>query len=198
MVEEEIALVAPTTSEDLGVAFSVLRVSLRNYLRRRVSDSALIEDLIQEVFVKASAAIGANRAPKNLTGWLYAAARTTVVDYYRSARPDIMELDENLPDTQLANDELLHHELATCLRPFTQQLPAIYRDTLLATDFEGKTMRTLAEEQGVSLSAIKSRASRARLMLKEKLLECCHMETSNGIVTDYSRHSSSACGNGCA
>lgn len=197
MVKEEVLLVTPTTSQDLGEAFSVLRVSLCNYLRRRVSDPALIEDLVQDVFVKASAAIGDNRAPRNLVGWLYAAARTTVIDYYRSARPDIVELDENLPDAQLANDELLHQQLATCLRPFTQQLPAIYRDTLFATDFEGKTMRTLAEEQGVSLSAIKSRASRARLMLKAKLLECCHVEISNGIVTDYSRQSSSSCGDGC-
>lgn len=149
-----------------------------------------------EVFIKASIPIGANRAPRNLTGWLYAAARTTVVDYYRSARPVTIELDDNLIDTRLTNDELLHQELATCLRPLVQQLPAIYRDTLLATDFDGKKMFVLAEEQGLSLSAIKSRASRARLMLKEKLLECCHVEISNGTVTDYSRRSSSECKDG--
>lgn len=199
MAEEETLLVAPTTSEDLGAAFAALQTSLRNYLRRRVSDPMLVEDLISDVFVKASAAISANRAPNNLTGWLYAAARTTVVDYYRSTRPDTVELDENLPDTQHANDELLHQELAMCLRPLVQQLPAIYRDTLLATDFEGKTMQTLANEQGLSLSAIKSRTSRARFMLKEKLLDCCHMEMSGGLVTDYHHRSSSPpCRGGCA
>ena len=198
MDKEELVTAAATTSADLGAAFTALRGSLRNYLRRRVNDTALIEDLIQEVFVKASVAIGANRPPRNLTGWLYAAARTTVIDHYRSVRHDTMELNDDFADTQHINDELLHQELATCLRPLAQQLPAIYRDTLLATEFEGKTMRTLAEEQGVSLSAIKSRASRARLMLKEKLLECCHVETSCGTVTDYSRRSSSTRGRGCA
>lgn len=199
MAEVETLLAAPTTSEDLGAAFAALRGSLRNYLRRRVSDPNLVEDLIQDVFVKASAAISANRAPNNLTGWLYAAARTTLVDHYRSARPDAMELDENLPDRQYADDELLHQELAMCLRPLARQLPAIYRDTLLATEFDGNSMQTVADEQGLSLSAIKSRASRARFMLKAKLLDCCHVEMTGGLVTDYHRHSSDApCKGACA
>jgi RNA polymerase sigma-70 factor, ECF subfamily len=198
VAEGETVPVAPTTSEDLGATFAALRTSLHNYLRSRVSDPTLVEDLIQDVFVKASAAISANRSPKNLTGWLYAAARTTVVDHYRSTRPDSMELDENLPDS-MPNDELLNQELAMCLRPLARQLPAIYRDTLLATDFDGKPMQTLAYEQGLSLSAIKSRASRARFMLKEKLLACCHVELSGGLVTDYHRISSNPpCTGGCA
>lgn len=195
---EDKALLKPTSSEDLGAAFAALRTSLRNYFRRRVSDPILVEDLIQDIFVKASTAIAANRAPKNLTGWLYAAARTAVVDYYRSAQSQVVELDENLPDIQHASDELLHQELAMCLRPLAWQLPAIYRDTLLATDFDGKAMQTLADEQGLTLSAIKSRASRARFMLKAKLLDCCHVEMSDGLVTDYHRHSPNSSCRPCA
>lgn len=190
--------IAPTDSEDLGATFTTLQNSLRNYLRRRVDDPGIAEDLVQDIFVKALAAVNANRIPANLTGWLYAVARTTVVDYYRSKRLDATELDENLPDIQQGNDELLNQELASCLKPLVLQLPAIYRDTLLATDFDGRTMSSVAEEQGLSQSAIKSRTSRARTMLREKLLECCHVELSGGIVTDYQRRSSSSCGNGCA
>ncbi|WGS83887.1 sigma-70 family RNA polymerase sigma factor [Methylomonas sp. UP202] len=190
--------VAPTTSKDIGATFATIQNSLRNYLRRQVDDPSIAEDLLQDVFVKALVTINANRTPANLTGWLYAVARTTVVDYYRSKRLDVTELDEDLPDTQQINDELLHRELANCLRPLTLQLPAIYRDTLLATDFGGQTMSSLAKEQGLSRSAIKSRASRARVMLKEKLLECCHVEQAGGIVTDYRPRSSSTCKVECA
>lgn len=190
---------APTTAaEQLGATYSALRGSLRGYLRRRVGDSAVIDDLVQDVFVKAAAAIAANRAPRNLTGWLYAVARTAVVDHYRSARSDVAALDDDLPATALADDETFHQELATCLRPLTLQLPPLYRDTLIAIDLEGRTMATLAKEQGLSLSAIKSRASRARRMLKERLLACCDVETANGTVTDYSHRTPGGCGNGCA
>lgn len=182
----------PSTPEDLGAAFKNLQTRLRQYLRRRVADPALADDLLQEVFVKAATAMGASHAPQNLTGWLYAAARTTVIDYYRAAKPDTVELDEDYPEQEL-DDEQLHQELALCLKPMVQQLPAIYRDTLIATEFEGKTLQCVAEEQGFSLSAIKSRASRGRFMLKEKLLACCKVETANGLVADYQPRSSDSC-----
>ena len=173
-------------SDNLGVAFASLQHSLRGYLRSRVNDAAVAEDLLQDVFVKAQIAIGANRAPDNLPGWLYAVARTTVVDYYRAKRPPAEALDDEHPDTgQIDGDKRLHQELATCMKPFVQQLPAIYRDTLLATDFDGQSMQSVANEQGVSLSAIKSRASRGRAMLKDIILDCCHVELSGGTVTDY-------------
>ena len=198
MAELETRTPAPTTPTELGAAFSQLRGGLRNYLRRRINDASLIDDLIQEVFVKASVALNTQRAPRNLTGWLYAATRNTLADHYRSARPDSTDLDENLADNELDNDELLRQELATCIRPLVQQLPPLYRDTLLATDFDGKTLRSVADAQGVTLSAIKSRASRGRLMLKEKLSECCHVELANGRISDYrQRAPASTCGGGC-
>lgn len=199
MAEDRMLHVGQVTSEELGAAFAALRASLINYLRRRVSDPAQVEDLLQDIFVKASGAINADRAPNNLTGWLYATARTTVVDYYRSARHDTVALDEHLPSAPSAIDEILHQELATCLRPLALRLPPIYRDTLLATDFDGKPMQRLADEQGLSLSAIKSRASRGRSMLKAQLLECCRVETSGGLVSGYHpRSSNPPCKGTCA
>lgn len=197
VAKEKIPVLAPATYTDLGAAYAALRVSLRNYMRRRVGDPVVVEDLVQAVFVKATAAISAHRGPSNLTGWLYATARTTVADYYRAMGPAMVALDDKLPDSQHAGDEHFHQELATCLGPLVRQLPAIYRDTLVATDFDGKTMRSLADEQNLSLSAIKSRASRARVMLKEKLQECCHVEMENGLVTDYHRRGDSVCRGGC-
>jgi RNA polymerase sigma-70 factor, ECF subfamily len=38
----------------------------------------------------------------------------------------------------------LHQELSACLKSFTEQPEPIYRDPLLATDFEGETMLSLA------------------------------------------------------
>ena len=197
MTEEETILGAPMSFEVVGAVFASLQHSLRNYLVKRVSDPSIAEDLVQEIFIKALVAIESDRSPKNLTRWLYAVARTTVADYYRSVRFDLTELNDNLPDKEQDIDELLYRELAGCLKPLVQQLPTIYRDTLLATDFDGQTMSSLAQEQGLSHSAIKSRASRARAMLREKLLACCHVELSDGIITDYQPRTSSSCGDSC-
>ena len=186
------------SSENLGDAFVRLQQSLRSYLRRRLHDSAQAEDLLQDIFVKAVASERAGRRVENLTGWLYTAARTTLVDHYRAAGKPMEMLDDNIPNFEAEDDLQVHRELAVCMVPFVDQLAPLYRDTLVATDIEGETMRSLAEKQKVSVSAIKSRAARARVMLKESVLACCHVEMSDGIVSDYHRIPPSRCGGKCA
>ncbi|WP_298211119.1 sigma-70 family RNA polymerase sigma factor [Acidovorax sp.] len=186
------------SAEDLGAVFSRLQRSLRSYLRRRVSDAAQVEDLLQEVFVKALASKRAGRQINNMTGWIFAAARTTLVDYFRATGHPTQEIDENTPDINDSEDLQLHAEVASCLRVLLAELPAIYQDTLAATDFEGETMRSVAARQAVSVSAIKSRAARGRALLKEKLIACCHVEMTHGLVSDYRRNSPSHCSGTCA
>lgn len=190
--------VTSLSHDDLGAAFAKLQQSLRSYLRRRVSDATLADDLLQEVFVKALTSKRAGRRIDNLTGWLFAAARTTLVDYYRANGTPTQDLDESMPNQEDAEDLRLHSEVASCLNTFLAQLPSIYRDTLVATELDSETQHSIAEKQAVSVSAIKSRAARGRAMLKQKLLECCYVEMVSGVVYDYHRNSPSGCDGKCA
>lgn len=183
--------------EDLSTAFSRLQQSLRNYLRRRVSDVTQVDDLLQEIFVKALMSKRAGRQIDNLTAWLFAVARTTLVDHFRAEGHSGEQIDENIADIDETEDVQLHAEIASCLSGFIAELPPIYRDTLVATDLEGQTMRAIAEKQAVSVSAIKSRAARGRTMLKDKLLACCHVEMAAGLVSDYHHVSPLRCGGKC-
>jgi RNA polymerase sigma-70 factor, ECF subfamily len=184
-------------NEDLGAAFSRLQASLRSYLRRRVSDATLVEDLLQETFLKALTSKRAGRQIDNLSGWLFATARTTLVDHYRATSLPAEALDENMPESEPTDDLQLHTEVAHCLTVFIHELAPLYRDTLVATDLEGETMRSIAEQQAVTVSAIKSRAARGRAMLKEKLLQCCQVKMAAGLVTDYYRTAPSSCNGKC-
>lgn len=194
-------------SADLTLHYQALRRTMLSYLRKHVTDPAVAEDLLHEVFLKALIAdsISIKRGdmpknvPRNMQAWLYTIARNTVIDFYRAKRP----MDE-LPDDLVADDagdNLAEQALAECIRPLIELLPAIYRDTLLATTFYAKTMHSLADELNVSISAVKSRASRGRKMLKQKLLACCAMDlSSTGEVLDFHLHTSAAgCGgrSGC-
>jgi RNA polymerase sigma-70 factor, ECF subfamily len=197
VAKEKMIPLVTTTSEDLGVTFTSLRKSLRNYFRSQVDVPSIADDLVQDVFVKALASKRAGHRVGNLTGWIYATARTTLIDYYRSRGEPMKELNENISAHE--DDSIrLHEEISHCLKRFMEQLPPIYRDTLLVTDIQGMSMRTLAEKQDVSVSAIKSRACRARTMLKHKLLECCQVEMTDGLVSDYHRISQTCSGEKCA
>lgn len=180
-------------SEPLGNTYKQLRQGLLSYLTRRLPNDVQVEDLLQDVFLKAVTTLRAEKPIDNMTGWLYTTARTTLVDYYRANKQHLQELDFDIAIEE-EEDFTQHQELANCLRPFIEELPAAYRDTLIATELQEKKLQVLADEQGVSLSAIKSRAARGRSMLKDKLLDCCQVEIRNGLVDDYSRKpSGSSC-----
>jgi len=205
-----VADVSPQPEKDLAAAFASLRQGMRAFVRRRVADPALVDDLVQEVFLKASVALQGAHAPRHLAAWLYAALRSALADHYRAARPQPLALDEMEADAssslspaaaQEQQPESAHQQLAECLRPMLLQLPAIYREALIASDFEGRRLAEAAAAQGISLAAMKSRVSRGRALLKTRLLACCELEFSQGLVSDYRRKRGAirACkGNGCA
>jgi RNA polymerase sigma factor (sigma-70 family) len=57
------------------------------YVRLRVSDNELAEDLTAEAFERAIARQHTLRRQEAFGAWLFAIARTTVAGYYRRARP---------------------------------------------------------------------------------------------------------------
>ena len=164
------------------------RRALLAFLRRQVGDTALAEDLLQDVFVKA---LTAQPAPDNPDGWLRTVARTTVADYFRRLRATEPLADETPSPPE--SETRLHEALAGCLRPLADALPPRYRDTLLAVEFGERPLRELAAAEGVSLSAIKSRASRARAMLRARVLDCCEVEFAAGLVEDYAQRPGAQC-----
>ena len=67
-----------------------------------------------------------------------------------------------------------------------QQLPLKYRQSLYLADYKGMTHKDIAKRLKVSDTCAKSRIQRARKLMKEIYLKCCHFEFDrNGKVTDY-------------
>jgi len=164
----------------LTAAYKQLRRGLLAAIRYRVRDPQLAEDLLQDVFVKAVRSIREGHAPGNLAAWLHQVVRTTVVDHYRTRQLGQEPLLEDPPDIEL-EDLGSFQALALCMQPLVQTLPPRYRDALLAADFRNEALAAIAEADGkVTVSAIKSRVSRARAMLRERLSSCCDLERDAG------------------
>jgi RNA polymerase sigma-70 factor (ECF subfamily) len=177
-----------------GVAgsYTELRTALLAFLRKHTGDAQVAEDLLHDVVVKALVASQDDtQAPRNLTGWLYAVARNAAMDHHRRQRPT-----EELPEELAApdDDEAVRLRLAACLRPMAQRLPDTYRDTVIAAEFDGLPLAEIARRQGLSLSAVKTRASRGRRLLQEALVRCCDVAVSaNGQVVDYDAREAKRC-----
>ncbi len=149
---------------------------LRRFIAKRVRNNHDAEDLLQEVFLRAQAAVRDVRDPDRVRPWLYRVAANAVADHHRGRRlADLPlftdELAEEVPGADNANAEV-----ARCLGPIIDRLPEGYRRALVLADLEGRPQKEVAEELGLSLSGAKSRVQRARKKLKAALLSCCRFE----------------------
>jgi RNA polymerase sigma-70 factor (ECF subfamily) len=179
---------------DLARLYVELRGALLAFLRKHTGDVQVAEDLLHDVVLKALAATRTEAdTPRNLTGWLYAVARNAAMDHHRRSRPT-EELPEELAAADDDAEEAATRELASCLRPMAERLPAAYRGTLIAAEFDGLALAEVARRQGLSLSAVKTRASRGRRMLQQELVKCCRVALSaQGQVLDYDARKAAAC-----
>jgi RNA polymerase sigma-70 factor (ECF subfamily) len=68
---------------DFAALYNQYRDSIHRYCYRRVTCPELAEDLTQDVFCKALAAVRRGVEVQHISGWLYRIARNLIIDYYR-------------------------------------------------------------------------------------------------------------------
>lgn len=159
---------------------------LRGFVRRRAGDAAEADDILQEIFLRIHTRLGTQRCPECLRAWIYRIAKNAIIDQARRRRPSAPWTDEAAGREDPAAETGAGERLAGSLRAMVDTLPPDDRMALLLTEFEGLTQRELAGRLGISLSGAKSRVQRARRRLRDRLLECCHVEFDRrGAVVDY-------------
>jgi RNA polymerase sigma-70 factor, ECF subfamily len=147
---------------------------LQQFIRRRISDEATAEDVLQDVFLKIHQHMDTLKDVRKLEGWIYQITRNAIIDAYREKRhettleaEEVLDLPEELPDDDIVS------ELLPSVRAMLRNLPEQDRQALVLTEYQGLTQKELAERLGLSFSGAKSRVQRAREKLKQQLLECC-------------------------
>ena len=172
------------TIEQVWEAF---HLPLRQFIRKRLSDEAMTEDVLQEVFLRIHQHIDSLKDTKKLESWVYQITRNAIIDSYRSKRPmaplespEVLVLPEALPDDDIVS------ELFPSVRAMVSNLPEQDRQALVLTEYQGLTQKEFGERLGLSFSGAKSRVQRAREKLKQQLLDCCHFELDRrGHIIDY-------------
>lgn len=160
---------------------------LLSFIQKRVSDSSMADDILQEVFIKIHTRIDSLQEKNKIKAWLFQITRNTIIDYYRKANP-FNEASNELTDLEDENDPVALGDIQSCIVPMIKSLPEDYRDALFMTELNGLSQRVLAEKLHISYSAAKSRVQRGRFLLKEALSNCCSFEhDSKGRLIDYEK-----------
>lgn len=156
---------------------------LQAYIYRKVKDQDAVDDILQEVYIKAHTGLHALKSEESIGSWLYRIAYNAIMDYFRKERP-WDELPDALEAPVSDEAELTHQEVARCLVPLMGELPEKYRLPLQMAELEGMTQQQVADKLGLSLSATKSRIQRARVLLRSRFTYYCDIQVGRGGITD--------------
>jgi RNA polymerase sigma-70 factor (ECF subfamily) len=138
------------------------------FVRRRVGSSSDAEDLTQEVFASAAAAVIASSetAPPTLA-WLYTVARRRLADAARRKRLDTVPLElVRAPEASVDEYGL---DVARALETALRSLPEGQRRVVLMRLVGGRTFEEIATELGATEEACRMRFMRGLRQLRTEL-----------------------------
>ena len=160
------------------------RGRLRNFIRRRVTDEADAEDILQDVFYELIEAYRLMKPIEQVGAWLYRVARNRIIDGFRKKKSepfspeknsgaeggDSLSLEELLPSPDAGPEatyarSILLEELDAAL----DELPEEQREAFIVHEFEGMSFKELSAESGVSVNTLLSRKHHAVLHLRRRL-----------------------------
>lgn len=171
----------PTAAADWNGknAWLALDTKLRPFVARRITRSADIDDVLQDIFLRIQRGLPGLRDETRFAPWVYEVARNAVRDHERgSARLTLTDgdLPQPLSETEQPAEEdetAVQQEVAAYAALFVRMLPSPYREALTLTELMGLTQKEAADSLGVPLSTLKSRVQRGREKLQAALLDCC-------------------------
>lgn len=172
-------MVAARNGDQRAFEGLVLKYQDRIYrlIQRLVGGSDLVDDLAQEVFIRAYRSLGDFKGESSLYTWLYKIALNLCRNAYRTRgrRPAHEELAEADGAIGLASsggtpeDEVFRRDFWEHLRRGLEELPAEQREAVVFCDLEGMSYEEMAKVMGVPIGTVRSRIFRGRRALQERL-----------------------------
>ena len=143
-------------------------------ISRYVSDSAEVQDVAQEAFIKAYRAIERFRGDSAFYTWLYRIAANTAKNYLvaRGRRPPGSDIDAEdaefldmggaLKDVDAPDEQLAAGELRELVETTIKALPEDLRAALTLREYDGLSYEEIAAVMECPVGTVRSRIFRAR------------------------------------
>jgi len=146
-----------------------------NLCYRMLGDRIEAEDASQESFLRAYRNLGSFNRERSFKTWLLSIASHHCIDRLRRRRISFISLEDepSAGSLALASDEpspeqaAIAHETSEEFQQLLAQLPEDYRLVVILRYWYDYSYREIAELQGESVSAVKSKLFRARRRLAE-------------------------------
>lgn len=184
--EEDYALVDRAKLNDQK-AFARLmekyQVQLHFHVQKIVRDKEIVEDLVQEAFLKAFDNIHTFDPTYAFSTWLYRIATNHSIDYLRKKKMRTLSIDEpvrskdgemkiELPDHDSETDAfLIRKQRERIIKEAIESLPDKYRTIIQLRHEDDKSYQEIADMLELPLGTVKAHIFRARELLNKFLID---------------------------
>lgn len=161
-----------------------LRDQFLGFVRRRVHDDALAEDILQSAYMQALRTGSRLRRQESARAWFYRILRNAIIDWYRSHAAESSALErlaEEMEATAGAAAEPPEGG-CPCVDAAIASLNERYASVLREVDLGESSIARYAASQGITNGNAAVRAHRARAALRRQLLRCCGACAMRGCV----------------
>jgi RNA polymerase sigma-70 factor (ECF subfamily) len=151
-------------------------------LSRLIRDTAEVEDVAQEAFIKAYRALPNFRGDSAFYTWLYRIAINTAKNFLvsqgrrapTSTEADIEDAEtfddgEHLRDLNTPDAMLLTRQVADAVNRAIDRLPEDLKTAIVLRELEGLSYEEIAETMNCPIGTVRSRIFRAREAIAEEL-----------------------------
>ena len=155
-------------------AFQVLvkrhKEKVRNIVYLTMNNSALVDDIAQEVFITVYRNLKNFRFESQFTTWLYRITVNRCKDYLRrmNVRKIFSPLDESFEVSEYSTP-VENNDISKIVMDAIAKLPVKLRMPLTLKDIEGFSYQEISETLNCEMGTVKSRIFRGREKLKEIL-----------------------------
>ncbi len=167
--ERLVAMIRDGHAYAFEVLFERYHSRLLAFCRHMLRSTEDAEDVLQEVFVKAHAAMLADDRHINVRPWLYRIARNRCLNHLRRPVPEGQDsMDVMVGENGVTTaDTVQKREDFRALIADVQDLPETQRTALLLREIDALSYEEIAETMDTTIPAVKSLLVRARISLAE-------------------------------
>jgi RNA polymerase sigma factor (sigma-70 family) len=167
--ERLVALMREGHERAFELLFKRYQARLLAFCRRLLGSPEDAEDVLQEVFLAAHAAILADSRPINARPWLYRIARNQCVNHLRKPTADGTDSMDALPYEHGVTtlEQVQEREELRAIVGDVHQLPETQRTALVLRELDDLSYTDIAQTMGTTLPSVKSLLVRARMSLTQ-------------------------------
>lgn len=172
--DEQLVEIIRTKDQELyAVIVERYQAKLARYLRKFINNQDKLEDVLQEVFIKAFRNLNSFNTKQKFSPWIYRISHNEAINYIKKYSKENISLEEN--EIEIIDDKFdIHRDLdqkllKSDIEQILKKMKDKYREPLILYYFEQKSYEEISDIMHIPKNSVGVLIMRAKNILKKSL-----------------------------